>query len=190
MGRARLMTTPIHHTTGYYTLSSLFLPPLDLQKGERDTQSRLEQTGLLRLAAQWYPSRRTASSGRSVPPVCGDSAMVPYTVRLRPHYLHNLVWHLPFTVELPSSWRRKPHAVALLATLLRLQVVPRQRVHNVDTLSGLADGFAPRRVPDLNIQRQPRLSTKHGDRRSHSRTLVNAAVVRQHDEWQHVITLA
>ncbi|KRX52832.1 hypothetical protein T09_1464 [Trichinella sp. T9] len=136
MGRARLMTTPIHHTTGYYTLSSLFLPPLDLQKGERDTQecipagsqvaavfaraflpspltrvSRLEQTGLLRLAAQWYPSRGTASSGRSVPPVCGDSAMVPYTVRLRPHYLHNLVWHLPFTVELPSSWHRKPHAV-------------------------------------------------------------------------------
>ncbi|KRX48527.1 hypothetical protein T05_10156 [Trichinella murrelli] len=100
MGRARLMTTPIHHTTGYSRLSSLFLPPLDLQKGERDTQgckpagsqvaavfalaflpssltrvvrrhqaadvpssvwSRLEQTGLLRLAAQ------------SVPPVCGDS---------------------------------------------------------------------------------------------------------------------
>ncbi|KRX42978.1 hypothetical protein T05_5605 [Trichinella murrelli] len=98
MGRARLMTTPIHHTTGYSTLSSLFLPPLDLQKGERDTQgcnptgsqvvavfalaflpssltrSRLEQTGLLRLATQWYSSRGTASSGRSVPPVCGDSA--------------------------------------------------------------------------------------------------------------------
>ncbi|KRY45604.1 hypothetical protein T03_7864 [Trichinella britovi] len=98
MGRARLMTTPIHHTTGYSTLSSLFLPPLDLQKGERDTQgcnpagsqvvavfalaflpssltrSRLEQTGLFRLATQWYSSRGTASSGRSVPPVCGDSA--------------------------------------------------------------------------------------------------------------------
>ncbi|KRY44123.1 hypothetical protein T03_16850, partial [Trichinella britovi] len=139
MGRARLMTTPIHHTSGYYTLSSLYLPPLEVQKGERDTQecipagsqvaavfarpfltsplkrvSLLEKTGLLRLAAQWYPSRGTPSSGRSVPPVCGVSAMVPYTVRLRPNYLHNL---------------------ALLATLLRLQVVPRQRVHNVDTLS-------------------------------------------------------
>ncbi|KRY32408.1 hypothetical protein T03_12970, partial [Trichinella britovi] len=34
------------------------------------------------------------------------------------------------------------------------------------------------------------LGAKHGDRRRHSRTLVNAAVVRQHDEWQHVIPLA
>ncbi|KRX39783.1 hypothetical protein T05_11930 [Trichinella murrelli] len=38
MGRARRMTTPIHHTTCYPTLTSLFLPPVDLQKGERDTQ--------------------------------------------------------------------------------------------------------------------------------------------------------
>ncbi|KRY26998.1 hypothetical protein T03_11457 [Trichinella britovi] len=73
--------------------------------------SRLEQTGLLRLAAQRHPSRATASSGRSVPTECSDSAMVAYTVRLRPHYLHKLVWPLPFTVELQSSWHRMLHAV-------------------------------------------------------------------------------
>ncbi|KRX35643.1 hypothetical protein T05_26 [Trichinella murrelli] len=38
MGRARRITTPIHHTNCYPMLSSLFLPPVDLQKGERDTQ--------------------------------------------------------------------------------------------------------------------------------------------------------
>ncbi|KRY46676.1 hypothetical protein T03_17385 [Trichinella britovi] len=37
--------------------------------------------------------------------------MVPYTVRLRPHYLDYLVRPLPFTVQLPSSWHRQPHAV-------------------------------------------------------------------------------
>ncbi|KRZ81570.1 hypothetical protein T08_12462 [Trichinella sp. T8] len=37
--------------------------------------------------------------------------MVPYTVRMRPNYLLNLVWPLPFTVKLPFSWHRKPHAV-------------------------------------------------------------------------------
>ncbi|KRZ82874.1 hypothetical protein T08_2592 [Trichinella sp. T8] len=94
------MTTPIHHTTGYSTLSSLFLlttktttKTLDLQKGEHHTQgcnplgsqvtavyalafppSSLTRTGLLHLAAQWYAWRGTVSSGRSVPPVCGDSA--------------------------------------------------------------------------------------------------------------------
>ncbi|KRZ91962.1 hypothetical protein T08_14986 [Trichinella sp. T8] len=75
---------------------------------------------------------------------------------------------------------------ALLLTLLRLQVVPRQLLHTVVAFSGIAGivrypfGFATRRVPYLNIQRQPQLSTKHGDRRRHSRALVNAAVVRQH----------
>ncbi|KRZ83144.1 hypothetical protein T08_14594 [Trichinella sp. T8] len=39
MGRAHRITTPIHHTTCYPTLSSLFFLPVDLQKGERDTQS-------------------------------------------------------------------------------------------------------------------------------------------------------
>ncbi|KRX33248.1 hypothetical protein T05_12990 [Trichinella murrelli] len=37
-GRARRMTISIHHTTCYSTLTTSFLPPVDLQKGERDTQ--------------------------------------------------------------------------------------------------------------------------------------------------------
>ncbi|KRY06825.1 hypothetical protein T12_15283 [Trichinella patagoniensis] len=45
MGRARCMTTPIHHTTCYPTLTSLFLPPVDLQKGKRDTQPRIWSLG-------------------------------------------------------------------------------------------------------------------------------------------------
>ncbi|KRY06258.1 hypothetical protein T12_6839 [Trichinella patagoniensis] len=45
MGRARRVTTPIHHTTCYPTLTSLFLPPVDLQKGERDTQPRIWSLG-------------------------------------------------------------------------------------------------------------------------------------------------
>ncbi|KRX48473.1 hypothetical protein T05_3342 [Trichinella murrelli] len=37
--------------------------------------------------------------------------MVPFAVRLRPHYLHYLVRPLPATVELPSSWHHQSHAV-------------------------------------------------------------------------------
>ncbi|KRY45392.1 hypothetical protein T03_11337 [Trichinella britovi] len=148
MGRARLMTTPIHHTTGYSTLSSLFLPPLYLQKSERDTHgcnpagsqvaavfaraflpspltrvSRLEQTGLLRLAAQWFPTRGTASYGRSVPPVCGDSAFgAVHGTSASP---------LPSQPGMAPSIHGRTSFFALLATLLRLQVVPRQLVHKI-----------------------------------------------------------
>ncbi|KRX58697.1 hypothetical protein T09_14751 [Trichinella sp. T9] len=37
-GRARRMTISIHHTTCYSTLTTSFLPPVDLQKGKRDAQ--------------------------------------------------------------------------------------------------------------------------------------------------------
>ncbi|KRY40384.1 hypothetical protein T03_11542 [Trichinella britovi] len=37
--------------------------------------------------------------------------VVPYAVRLRPHYLHYPVRPLPATVKLPSSRHRQPHAV-------------------------------------------------------------------------------
>ncbi|KRX43880.1 hypothetical protein T06_12295 [Trichinella sp. T6] len=42
--------------------------------------------------------------------------MVPYAIRLWPHYLHHLVRPLSSTVELPSSWHRKPHAVVRAET--------------------------------------------------------------------------
>ncbi|KRZ83145.1 hypothetical protein T08_13724 [Trichinella sp. T8] len=45
MGRARRITTPIHHTNCYPTLTSLFLPPFDIQKGERDTQVQFRGRG-------------------------------------------------------------------------------------------------------------------------------------------------
>ncbi|KRX69781.1 hypothetical protein T06_8467 [Trichinella sp. T6] len=37
--------------------------------------------------------------------------IVPYAVRLRPHYLHYPVRPLPATVKLSSSRHRQPHAV-------------------------------------------------------------------------------
>ncbi|KRX55408.1 hypothetical protein T09_5120 [Trichinella sp. T9] len=46
MGRARRITPPIHHTTCSSTLTISFLPPVDLQKGKRDTQNILSRDGI------------------------------------------------------------------------------------------------------------------------------------------------
>ncbi|KRX55508.1 hypothetical protein T09_1435 [Trichinella sp. T9] len=70
------------------------------------------------------------------------------------------------------SWYGQPHAVVLA------DVIPHEFVHTVDALPVFPDVF-----------RQPQLSAEHGDRRRHPRDLVNAAVVRQHDKRQHVISL-
>ncbi|KRY44715.1 hypothetical protein T03_558 [Trichinella britovi] len=62
MGRARRMTTPIHHTNCYPTLTSLFLPPVDIQKGERDTQVQFRGRGHTSSAPSRCPRSPKTSS--------------------------------------------------------------------------------------------------------------------------------
>ncbi|KRY57780.1 hypothetical protein T03_9562 [Trichinella britovi] len=87
------------------------------------------------------------------------------------------------------SWYGQPHAVVLA------DVIPHELVHTVDALPVFPDvfrqpmGLLLRRVLNLHVQRQPQLSAEHGDRRRHPRALVNAAVLRQHDKRQHVVSL-
>ncbi|KRX69414.1 hypothetical protein T06_13944 [Trichinella sp. T6] len=64
MGRARRITTPIHHTTCYPTLTCLFFPPVDLQEDECDTQ------------VQFRGRRHTSYARSRCPrsPVCGHGS--------------------------------------------------------------------------------------------------------------------
>ncbi|KRY03889.1 hypothetical protein T03_3807 [Trichinella britovi] len=80
----------------------MFLPPCSLVSNRRVSFVNL-LSGILRVVPLHMVG--VYHQCAAIPP------LVPNTIRLRAHSLHNLVWPLSFTVELPSSWHRKPHAV-------------------------------------------------------------------------------
>ncbi|KRZ81488.1 hypothetical protein T08_7748 [Trichinella sp. T8] len=68
-------------------------------------------------------------------------------------------------------------------------------MHNVNALSRLPDVIrqrfpvVPLQRPHLDVQRQLQLSAKHCYGRCYTSALVDATVVRQHDEREHFIPL-